>query len=351
MKLKYGFKKGNFGKIGIEEEFQIIDSYTKDLAPYALKLLENLKSNNYSDEIFLSMIELKTDVCTTVQEAENQLIDLRKKLKETANTYGLDIVGAGTHPFADWRKQKMNPKPRYIKQMKENNGLNQLEVTYGLHIHLGVDDADQAIKVFNMVRKIIPHLIAISANSPFWESKSNYMSSRMFILDSVPQYGFPKKFLNWEDYYQTLLELSKKFKSIRSSGDVFWDLRIRPELGTVEIRCLDSQNDVRMSASIAALLVAYVNYGIEYEVKEEKIHKIRLAAITHGINDARRNGIRNETIALLNLVKDVSKKMNIDSYIDYLESRIKEKSTPAEIQLKEFLKNKDFKSVVEVLKI
>lgn len=350
MKIKNNFKEGNFGKFGIEEEFQIVNPETFDLAPKAKELLDELNNENFSDELFLSTIETHTPLCKTIDDARRHVYNLRKSLRETANRHGVLISSAGTHPFTDWKKQLINPKPRYLKQMKENNGLNQLEVTYGLHIHLGVENIRQSMRLYHNFREFIPYIISLSANSPFWVSKRLHNSTRLYILDQVPQYGYPKKMKTWKEYYNNLVELSSVYESIKSEKDVFWDVRLRPNLGTIEIRVLDAQTDRKTTLALTALILLIGTHFKDKWLDLKSSHEFRKACIKKGIRvllgDKKREQIVNN---LLDETQFTQNELGINKEIKIIRDMIKKGKNPADKQVELYNQKKSFPELVKEL--
>jgi len=350
MKIKNNFKESNFGKFGIEEEFQIVDPNTFDLVPRSKDLLLQLDDNRFSDEIFLSTIESNTPICEDISQARGQIKNLRKQLKNVANQNGLLISSAGTHPFANWEKQVLNPKPRYFQQMKENNGLNQLEVVYGLHVHFGVNNIKQSMRMYHNFREVIPYIVALSSNSPFWESKECYQSTRLHVLDKVPQYGYPKKMKTWKEYYNNLVELSSVYQSIKSEKDVFWDVRLRPDLGTVEVRALDAQTDRNMTLAMVAFVLLVGNHFKNNWLELGSDHLKRTACIKYGIKTTFSNQQVSDIINnLLKEMEPTQDKLGLSKEIRKLMQVIKLRATPADYQKQLYQKTKSFPKLVKKL--
>jgi len=207
-------------------------------------------------ELMQSVLEIATDVCRNVPEAGGQLEDLRRRVRETAESQGLTIGSAGTHPFARPEDQKIVEADRYREIVDALRFVVRQELLFGLHVHVGIDHPEKAIHVANGMRVHLPILLALSANSPFWRgSPTGLMSSRTPIFKQLPRVGIPPRFDNWSEY-QARIEFMVEAGAVADYTYVWWDVRPHPNLGTVEVRVCDAQTRLTHTVALAALIQA-----------------------------------------------------------------------------------------------
>ena len=190
--------------LGIEEEFQLIDRETRDLRSHVQELLaaggEVLK-DELKPEMHQSVIEVGTPICADIKEARRQVVRLRSQLAELARSNGLTIAAAGTHPFARWQDQLITPHPRYEEIIEDLQQVARANLIFGLHVHVGIDDREVAIHIMNAVRYFLPHMFALSTNSPFWEGRNTGLKSyRSKIFERFPRTGIPDHFQSLSEY-------------------------------------------------------------------------------------------------------------------------------------------------------
>jgi len=182
--------------IGIEEEYQIIDPQTRELKSYITELLEAGKlilREQVKAELHQSMVEVGTEVCSSPAEARNELIRLRRSIMELAGKNGLKIAAAGSHPFSSWVEQEITPFERYIGVKQDMQILAQQLLIFGTHIHIGIEDPELLIDIMNMVRYMLPHILALSTSSPFWLGQDTGLKSyRSIIFRNFPRTGIPR---------------------------------------------------------------------------------------------------------------------------------------------------------------
>src|SRR3954469_15328495 len=197
-------KSGRLFTLGIEEEFQIIDPATRELRSHIEEILEDGKmvlKERVKPEMHQSVVEVGTDICPDVASARLAVIDLRSKLWGLARNRGLTIAAAGTHPFSHWRDQKITAGDRYKGIVDDMQEIARANLIFGLHVHVGIPDRHVAIQVMNMARYFLPHLFALSTNSPFWIGRNTgFKSYRIKVFERFPRTGIPDAFESLGEY-------------------------------------------------------------------------------------------------------------------------------------------------------
>src|SRR5881397_3626670 len=227
--------------IGVEEELMIVDAETLDLVNAIESLLVETPMGSIKPELMESVLEIATEPCRNAVEAGQQLVALRGQVRDAAEEKGLAIGAAGTHPFAMWEDQRIVARPRYRDLISALRFVARQEIIFGLHVHVGIEGAERAIHVANGMSIHLPVLLALSANSPFWRADSTGLAStRTPIFRAFPRVGIPPTYDSWADY-------EKRMAFMYDSGVIqdytylWYDVRPHPNLGTVEIRVMDSQ--------------------------------------------------------------------------------------------------------------
>ena len=237
----------------------IIDPHTMELVSAIDEMMQAVPSETQGQvkpELMQSVLEISTDVCRNVAEAAGQLEDLRRRVRETAESKGLTIGSAGTLPFAKWEDQKIVEEERYLEILDLLAFVARQELLFGLHVHVGIDDPEKAIHVANGMRLHLPLLLALSTNSPFWRGRpTSLMSSRTPIFRLLPRVGIPPRFESWGDY-QRRIEFMVEAGAVNDYTFLWWDVRPHPNLGTVEVRACDAQTRLEHTVAIAALVQA-----------------------------------------------------------------------------------------------
>ena len=246
--------------LGIEWELQLIDATTRLLRQDANEVLAALPGLDASGEhpqirheLMQSTVEIVTGICSTVSEGMADLGKTIEELQRSADHRGILLACAGTHPVSDWRDAKMAPIARYAELVEQMQWLARRIQTFGVHVHVGLRDGSKAIPVVNALAAYLPHFLALTASSPFWNGQDTGLAStRAIIFGDLPTAGPPHRLASWgefEDYMDTLL----RARTIRSIKEVWWDVRPHPDLGTVEIRMFDGLPTAREVGMVAAL--------------------------------------------------------------------------------------------------
>ncbi|HUA87611.1 MAG TPA: carboxylate-amine ligase [Bryobacteraceae bacterium] len=248
--------------IGIEEEYQTIDPVTRDLRSHIgtgiieqgrMQLQECVKP-----EMHQSVVEVGSGICHNIQEAREELRTLRRTIINLARDHGLHVGAAGTHPFADWRKQGIYPDERYQIIVEDMKTVARANLIFGLHVHIGVEDRETAIHLMNAARYFVPHLLALSTNSPFWLGMDMGLKSyRCKVFDKFPRTNIPDYFPSWGEY-QSFVDLLVQTHCIDNAKKIWWDIRPHPNFPTLEFRCCDIPMRMDETIAIAALIQATV---------------------------------------------------------------------------------------------
>lgn len=252
------FSVSRLGTMGIELELMVLDRLTYDLLPAApdiLRLLDmQTKKWVATPEITTSMLEVATSILDGYAQAAAEIEEIRRSVQRAAFEVGAAISGGGAHPFQKWNEQRIYPKDRYRESAKKYGYLAKMFTVFGMHVHIGVHDADEAIRVCAWLTQRAPLFIALSANSPCWQGEdSGFCSARSNVVGAFPMSGtLPSHIRSWGDF-------SAHFEGLAAHGivnsikDFYWDVRPKPEYGTVELRVLDTP----LHASYAAALACY----------------------------------------------------------------------------------------------
>ena len=246
--------------LGIEEEYLLVDPETRDLAadpPEALfEACESCLGHHVTTEFLRSQIEIATPVCADVEEARGELKRLRSEVSRVAQDFGLRIIAASTHPFANWEKQKHTPKERYDALARDMGGAIRRMLICGMHVHVAIENPDLRIDLMNQVSYFLPHLLALSASSPFWQGQDMGMvSSRLTVFDGMPRTGIPDRFESYADY-QRLVDRMIEAGGLEDASKIWWDVRPSSKYPTLEMRVADVCTRVDDAVTVAALYQA-----------------------------------------------------------------------------------------------
>ena len=251
--------------LGIEWEVQLIDAQTRMLRQDAGLVLAGLRGLQESGEhpklrheLMQSTVEMVTGICGTVAEAKADLGMTVKELQRTAEPHGIVLAGAGTHPLSDWRDAKMAPSQRYAELVEQLQWPARRLQTMATHVHVGLRDADRAMPVVNALAAYLPHLLGLTASSPYWSGIDTGLAScRSVVFGSLPNTGPPPGLPDWktfEDYMDTQLRAG----TIRTIKEVWWDVRPHPDFGTIETRIADAVPTFREVGMLAAIVQCLV---------------------------------------------------------------------------------------------
>jgi len=256
-----GKKKDRLFTLGIEEEFQIIDPETRELRSHVEQIMEDgrmILREQMKTEMHQSVVEVGTDICRTVQDARTAVTRLRSDLWRLARNRGLTIAASGTHPFSHWVDQKITKGERYEGIVEDMQQVARANLIFGLHVHVGIPDREVAIQVMNMARYFLPHIFALSTNSPFWLGRdTGFKSYRVKVFERFPRTGIPDAFESLAEY-RDYLDLLVKTNCIDNAKKIWWDIRLHPFFDTIEFRVCDIPMKVDETIALAALMQALV---------------------------------------------------------------------------------------------
>jgi glutamate---cysteine ligase / carboxylate-amine ligase len=251
--MQISFAPSAQSTLGVEWELALVDRSSAELVPEAPHVLAGLDSPLVTGEFLTNTVELVTGVCRTVAEAEQ---DLRRGLdlvREHADLEGLDVFAGGTHPFSSWRTQAVSRGETYQKVLERTQHWGRQMVVYGVHVHVGMDHRDKVLPTLSALLTAYPHLLALSASSPFWEGEdTGYASQRALLFQQLPTAGLPFQFERWADY-EAFVEDLMTTGVIDTLGENRWDVRPAAHLGTLEMRACDAVGTVPEVTALAAL--------------------------------------------------------------------------------------------------
>ena len=259
--MPIGFEPSPLPTIGIEEEFQLCDLESGDLVPKAdeiMALAGPELRNHLSYDLLLTLIEANTKISESVEEGIEDLVDKRRQVQALAELSACTLGMTGTHPYADPLQQRFVSTPDY-KWVREQLGyVAQRNITFGLHVHIGVDDAERAVYVANRMRLWIGPLIALAANSPYLDGvDTGWDAARVYAFGAFPRAGIPPKLRSYDEFAAQMDALIAA-SAITKPRQIWWNVRVHPEYGTVEFRACDVQISVPRTAAIVALVQALV---------------------------------------------------------------------------------------------
>ena len=246
--------------LGIEEEYQIIDPETRELKSYITEILagDKLLLDEVKPELHQSMIEIGSRVCRTPQELRAELVRLRGMVMDLAAKSDLAIAAAGTHPFSCWTKQEITPLERYVGVQQDLQDLAQQLLIFGTHIHVGIEDRDFLIEAMNVSRYLLPHVLALSTSSPFWQGRRTGLKSyRSIVFRNFPRTGVPPILRSYADYDELLGSLVAT-RCVPDGSKIWWDARPHHAFPTLEFRVCDVCTRVEEAVCLAAILQAIV---------------------------------------------------------------------------------------------
>jgi carboxylate-amine ligase len=246
--------------LGIEEEYQIIDPQTRELKSYITEILagDKLLLDEVKPELHQSMIEIGSRVCRTPQELRAELVRLRGMVMDLAAKSNLVIAAAGTHPFSCWTKQEITPLERYVGVQQDLQDLAQQLLIFGTHIHVGIEDKDFLIEAMNVSRYLLPHVLALSTSSPFWQGRRTGLKSyRSIVFRNFPRTGVPPILRSHAEYDELLASLVAT-KCVPDGSKIWWDARPHHAFPTLEFRVCDVCTRVEEAVCLAAILQAIV---------------------------------------------------------------------------------------------
>lgn len=353
--------------IGIEEEYQTVDPVTRDLRSHiATEMLSEGKrrlAERVKAEMHQSVVEVGTAVCRTIKEARVDLFDLRRQMIHLAHEHNLLLVAGATHPFADWRAQEIYPDPRYARVVEDLQLVARANLIFGLHVHIGVEDREAAIRIMNSMRYFLPHILALSTNSPFWRGmKTGLKSYRAKVFDKFPRTNIPDSFSSFAEF-EGFVNLLIKTNCLDNAKKIWWDIRPHPFFNTVEVRICDLPMRAEETLAIAALIQATAAKLYRLHERNQDYRQYSRALIMENKWRAVRYGLdgnlidfgkemevpeRELILEYLDFVAEVVDELNSREEIAYIR-QILEMGTGADRQLRKFEETGDLKAVVDYM--
>jgi carboxylate-amine ligase len=240
--------------LGVEIELQVLSSESLLLTPRADEIIAKSNNGKFKKEFFQSTLELVTGVCDDVHAVGADLSASINQAFEEARDLGLTVAATGTHPLADYRERLVTSSERYHQLIDRNQWLTRRMAVYGMHVHLGMRSGDECIAYNNFFIRFIPHILALSASSPFWQGMYTGLAScRPTTYEALPTAGMPYLVGSWKEF-ESMYDVLIKSDSIESVRDLWWDIRPSPVLGTLEIRCCDQPSNLNEVLAITAFI-------------------------------------------------------------------------------------------------
>ena len=248
--------------IGIEEEYQTVDPVTRDLRSHIqAEIVQKGKlilAERVKPEMHQSVVEIGTGICRHIGEAYDEIRTIRQHMITLARQNGLRLAAGGTHPFAQWREQEIYPDARYHTIVEDLKMVARANLIFGLHVHIGVEDRETAIQIMNGARYFLPHLLALSANSPFWVGmETGLRSYRCKVFDKFPRTNIPDLYSSWSEF-DNYVNLLIHTNCIDNAKKIWWDIRPHPHFPTLEFRVCDMPMRLEETIAIAALCQAII---------------------------------------------------------------------------------------------
>ncbi len=312
--------------LGVEEEYQIIDPETRDLRSHLSKIVDGAKvflNEQVKAEMHQSVVEVGTNICNNVEEAKKEITLLRRKIVELAAKQDLIVGGAGTHPFSKWQDQPITDDPRYHHIVNELQDAARSNLIFGMHCHVGIENREVGLQLMNQACYFLPHIFALSTNSPFWEGRqTGYKSFRTKVFDKFPRTGLPTYFDSVQSY-DNYLETLVKTNCIDNPKKIWWDLRLHPFYNTIEFRICDMSLTVEVTMCIVAIIQAIVAKLYKLTMNNTSFNIYRIALIRENKFRAARYGIDNMMIDF-GLKKEVATKDLIVELLEFIDDVVDE---------------------------
>jgi carboxylate-amine ligase len=353
--------------LGIEEEYQTIDPETRDLRSHIdceiITQGKTLLKEAVKAEMHQSVVEVGTGICKDIKQAGRELKSLRSQIIELARKNGLKLAAAGTHPFADWRKQGIYPDERYETIVQDLKMVARANLIFGLHVHVGIEDRETAMHLMNAVRYFLPHIMALSTNSPFWQGMDTGLKSyRCKVFDKFPRTNIPDQFSSYGEY-ERFVNLLIKTNCIDNAKKIWWDIRPHPNFPTLEFRICDVPMRADETIALAALIQATIAKLWRLHSANQTFRLYGRALLMENKWRAARYGIDGKMIDFgkekevpvrdliyeyLHLIDDVVDDLDSRAEINYIHS-ILQNGTGADRQLRIYQETGDLTKVVDYI--
>jgi carboxylate-amine ligase len=303
--------------IGIEEEYLLVDSTTMDLVsdppPIIMEECQRLTRWQVTPELLRSQIEVGTKVCATISEAREDLARLRRIVIDVAGREGLSPVAASTHPFGRWLEQMPTPVERYRNLTEELQAAARRLLICGMHVHVGIEDDELRVDMMNQMRYFVPHLLAMSTSSPFWEGVDTGLKSyRLTIFDALPRTGLPRRFESYAEYARHL-DILVNAGLMEDGTKIWWDIRPSARYPTLETRIFDVCTSLDDSIALAALTTCLLRMLYRLRVKNQRwriynsmlLYENRWRAMRYGTDEGLLDLAKGELVPFADLAEEI----------------------------------------------
>jgi carboxylate-amine ligase len=369
--LDHAFGKSDAYTLGVEEEYMLLDGESFDLVQHIDTVLEAVAGHELETrinaELMQSVLEIATPVCHTAGDVAAQLRTLRGYVGEVARERSMRVGSAGTHPFSLFERQRITAKDRYRALVDQLQYIARRELIFGMHVHVAVDDPEKAIQVVNALIGHLAELVALSASSPFWRGEATGLaSSRHMVFAAFPRSGPPPRFRDYADYAEVVGQLERT-GCIADYTHIWWDIRLHPRLGTIEIRICDAVTRLDDVIAITAFCQALVkHYSERFDAGEEvpSFHRILttenkwlaarygLEAPVMDLHTGRRNRLPVAQVIrrTLRLVEPHARELGSEAELAGIETILR-RGNSADAQLRVFNANRDIVEVVREIAV
>ncbi len=350
--------------LGIELEWQILDSENARLKGQSLKLLNAIKkldgiiTEQFKPELVRSMIEVNSTVFHSPMGLLKQLYNFQDQIQTILAQFKLRLAGGGTHPFEQWNKREVFPHHRYIKLHKRYGFLFKRFSVYGQHIHIGCASADDALYLIHALAPYVPHFIALAASSPFYSGVDTFFDcSRLTVVSAFPTSGAIPFITDWPAFENYFTELSK-FKVVDTLKDLYWDIRPSPEFGTIELRICDSPLTIKKAVALGAYAQALCAYLLDQrQAIDQSIYFPyrfnRFSAMRYGLNamvmdmhSRKHKPLTEDILVTLDKIKPYAKQFSAEAFLEDLHQSCIDKNNDAQILREVFQETGNLKEVV-----
>jgi carboxylate-amine ligase len=320
--------------IGIEEEYQTVDPTTRDLRSHIHAEIiakgKMILEERVKPEMHQSVVEVGTGICKNIKDAKAEVTGLRRDMVRLAQENGLRLASAATHPFADWRAQEIYPDERYHTIVEDMQLVARANLIFGLHVHIGIEDRETAIQIMNAARYFIPHILALSTNSPFWLGMNTGLKSyRCKVFDKFPRTNIPDYFPSYGEY-ENFINLLIKTGCIDNAKKIWWDIRPHPFFNTLEFRVCDIPMRVEETIALAALIQATVVKLYKLYEQNQGFRLYRRALIMENKWRAARYGIDGKIVDF-GKQKEVPVRELLEEYLAFVDDVLDELDSRAEV--------------------
>lgn len=353
--------------LGVEEEYMVMDPVTRELRSHEQKIVsegQKLIRDKVKAEMHQAVVEVGTDICLDIEQAHNDISNLRSTISNIAGNLGFTLGASGTHPFSHWERQLITDHARYHEIVNEMQEAARSNLIFGLHVHVGMPSKEMAVHIANSARYFLPHVFALSTNSPFWEGRSTgYKSFRTKVFDKFPRTGIPDYFESYSSY-ENYVNLLIKTNCIDNPKKIWWDLRIHPFFNTIEFRICDVPLTVDETIAITTLFqcICAKLYKLRMQnlnfmiYSRQLINENKWRASRYGLDGLLIDFGKEEEVntrvlihELLDFTDDVATELGAREGINLVQ-KILAKGTGADRQLAVFKDTKDMIAVTDFIK-